>query len=319
MMLTLYPAIKPYAMHEVSVDEVHTLYVEESGNPRGLPVVFIHGGPGIGCGPEQRRFFDPSLYRIILFDQRGAGRSTPHAALVNNTTQALVSDMETIRQHLGIERWILFGGSWGATLALVYGQTHPLRVLSMILRGIFLCRQEDFDWFYKPGGASRLFPEAWEKLSENLRPEERTNLLQSYYHRLTGTDELQRMSAAKAWSEWEGVCSFLLPNPQVVNSMTEPHKAISLACIETHYFMNNAFLEPNQILNNMASIAHIPAVIVHGRYDVVCPVDNAFALHAAWPNSKLEIIRDAGHSACELGIINALVAATNTMARHYNS
>lgn len=318
-MLSLYPSIKPYAMHHVSVNERHTLYVEESGNSRGIPVVFLHGGPGVGCDPDHRRFFDPSLYRIILFDQRGAGQSTPYADLEGNTTQNLVSDMEVIRVHLGIERWVLFGGSWGSTLALVYAQTHPERVLNMILRGIFLCRPEEFDWFYKPGGASRIFPEAWEKVVNHLHPNERDNILESYYKRLTGPDELQRMSAAKVWSEWEGICSCLLPNPQVVNYMTEPHKAVSIACIETHYFMNNAFLEPNQILNNMERIAEIPGIIVHGRYDLVCPVDNAFALHEAWPNSTLEIIRDAGHSACEAGIIHALVSATNSVAKRNGS
>lgn len=316
-MLTLYPAIKPFAMHQVSVDQRHTLYVEESGNPQGLPVVFLHGGPGIGTDPEHRRFFDPMLYHIILFDQRGAGLSTPHAALEDNTTQALVSDMEAIRKHLNIDRWVLFGGSWGSTLALVYAQAHPERVLNMILRGIFLCRQEEFDWFYQEGGASRVFPDAWEKFIGHLTPNERSTVLQSYYNHLTGRDELQRMAAAKAWSEWEGACSCLLPNSQVVDFMTDPHHAISLARIETHYFMNQAFLEPNQILDNMHRIKDIPGIIVHGRYDMVCPLDNAYALHEAWPNSTLEIIRDAGHSACELSIINALVAATNAVAKHH--
>jgi len=315
-MPTLYPAIQPFAMHQLSVDEKHTLYVEESGNPQGLPVVFLHGGPGIGTDAEHRRFFDPTVYHIILFDQRGAGRSTPYASLEDNTTQALVSDMEAIRKHLNIDRWVLFGGSWGSTLALVYGQTHPERVLSMILRGIFLCRQEEFDWFYKEGGASRLFPDAWEKFVGHLPQNERSTVLQSYYNRLTGRDELQRMGAAKAWSEWEGSCACLLPNPQVVDFMTDPHQAISLARIETHYFINNAFLKPNQILDNMHRIKNIPGIIVHGRYDMVCPLDNAYALHKAWSNSTLEIIRDAGHSACELSIINALVAATNAVAKY---
>lgn len=315
-MLTLYPAIQPYAVHQLAVDERHTLYVEECGNPKGLPVVFLHGGPGIGCNPDHRRFFDPSRYHIILFDQRGAGRSTPHADLEGNTTQALVSDMEAIRVHLGVSRWVLFGGSWGSTLALVYAEMHPERVLNMVLRGIFLCRQEEFDWFYKPGGANRIFPEAYENFINHLHPEERNHVLQSYYQRLTGPDELMQMSAAKAWSEWEGICATLLPSPQVVNSMTEPHCAMSLARIETHYFMNEIFLSPNYILKNARRLAKIPGVIVHGRYDMICPLDNAFALHQAWPKSTLEIVRDAGHSASEPGIINALVSATNAIARH---
>lgn len=316
-MLTLYPAIQPFAVHQLAVDEHHILYIEECGTPKGLPVVFLHGGPGIGCNPDHRRFFDPSLYHIILFDQRGAGRSTPHAELEGNTTQALVSDMEAIRVHLGIERWVIFGGSWGSTLALIYAEMHPERVLNMVLRGIFLCRQQEFDWFYKPGGVNRIFPEEWERFINHLHPEERDNVLQSYYQRLTGKDELLQMGAAKAWSEWEAICATLLPSPQVVSSMTEPHSAMSLARIETHYFMNKIFLSPNYILKHAHRLAKIPGIIVHGRYDMICPIDNAFDLHKAWPKSTLEIVRDAGHSACEPGLINALVSATKTIARHH--
>jgi len=318
-MLTLYPAIQPYAIHQIAVDKPHILHVEECGNPKGLPVLFLHGGPGVGCDPDHRRFFDPRLYHIILFDQRGAGQSTPHAELEGNTTQALVSDMEAIRVYLGIDRWVLFGGSWGSTLALVYAETHPDRVISMILRGIFLCRQKDFDWFYKPGGASRLFPDAWEKLIDHLQPNERTNMLQSYYKHLTGQDELQRMAAAKAWSEWEGSTACLLPNPKVVQYFTEPYRALSIARIEAHYFVNKAFLKPNQILKNVNRIAKIPGILIHGRYDMCCPIDNAYALHKLWPNSMLEIIREAGHSACELGIIDALIKASDGVARHYKA
>ena len=309
-MLTLYPPIKPYAVHQLAVDMPHVLHVEESGNPKGLPVLFLHGGPGAGCSDDHRRFFDPECYRIILFDQRGAGLSTPHASLENNTTQALVNDIEAIRLHLGIKQWVLFGGSWGTTLALVYAQTHPTRVLHMILRGIFLCRPEDLYWFYQEG-ASRIFPDYFEAFSQHLPTEERHEMIASYYQRLTGEDEIARMAAAKAWSLWEGSCATLDPNPHVVDHFTHPHVAISLARIECHYFINETFLTPNQILNNAHLLADIPGTIVHGRYDMICPLDNAMALHKAWPNSELQIIRDAGHSAFELGIVNALIAATN--------
>lgn len=317
-MHALYPAIKPYAIHQLAVDDLHTLYVEESGNPQGIPVLFLHGGPGAGCDPEHRRFFDPNAYRIILFDQRGAGQSTPHSELAKNTTPLLVADMEVIRQQLGVERWVLFGGSWGSTLALVYAQAHPDRVLNMVLRGIFLCRTVDLDWFYKPGGASRVFPDAWEEFISHLPANEQNNILENYYHRLTGEDELAKMSAAKAWSQWEAVCATLQPSPHVVNYLTNPHVALSLSRIEAHYFMNNIFLTENQILENAQHLADIPGVIVHGRYDMVCPLDNAYALKKAWPRATLEIVRDAGHAASEPGMIHALVGATNTIAGYYS-
>jgi proline iminopeptidase len=316
-MLTLYPAIKPYAVHQLAVDSIHTIYFEECGNPEGLPVLFLHGGPGGGIDPDHRRFFDPSLYRIVLVDQRGSGQSIPHAELNGNTTQALVSDIEAIRVNLKIDKWILFGGSWGSTLALVYAETYPERVMAMILRGIFLCRPEDLSWFYQPGGASRIFPDNWDAFISHLPIEERSDIIQSYYKRLTGADEVARMAAAKAWSQWEGACSTLQPNPQVVNHLTAAHTAMSLARIETHYFMNKAFLEPNQILKNAAQLDNIPGVIVHGRYDVVCPLDNAYELHKVWKNSELQIIREAGHSACEPAIICALVTATNAFAQRF--
>lgn len=316
-MQTLYPPIKPYAIHELAVDDLHTLYVEESGNPRGLPVLFLHGGPGAGTTPEGRRFFDPSLYRIVLFDQRGAGQSTPHAELRSNSSDLLVGDMEYIRLQLGIERWVLFGGSWGSTLALLYAETYPERVLNMILRGIFLCRQQDLDWFYKEGGASRIFPDAWEEFMRPLSEVEQQNVMESYYQRLIGRDEVGRMAAAKAWSQWEGMCSTLFPNPNTVDFFTEAHTALSIARIETHYFVNHTFLEPNQILKNAHRLASIPGTIVHGRYDVVCPLDNAYALHKAWGASELMIVRDAGHSAFEAGLTHALVSATQKIADHY--
>lgn len=318
-MQVLYPPIKPNAIYQLNVDSPHTLYVEESGNPNGLPVLFLHGGPGIGCSPEHRRFFDPGSYRIILFDQRGAGRSTPHAELQNNTTQALLSDIEAIRSHLSVDRWVVFGGSWGSTLALIYAQMYPQHVISLILRGIFLCRQQDIDWFYKPGGASRLFPDAYEKFLHHLPEKEREDIIGSYYRRLTGEDEVAKMGAAKIWCEWEGLCSTLLPSSQAISVVTEPHTAISMARIETHYFVNQIFLEENYILKNVDKLKDIPGVIVHGRYDVVCPLDNALELNRAWPNSRLEIIRDAGHSAFEPSILNALVAAANAAAKEYKS
>lgn len=317
-MLTLYPPIQPYAIHQLAVETPHVLHVEESGSPTGLPVLFLHGGPGAGCNENHRRFFDPEQYRIILFDQRGAGLSTPHASLENNTTQALVQDMEAIRLHLGIEKWILFGGSWGSTLALVYAQTHPDRILNMILRGILLCRQEDLHWFYQEG-ASRIFPDYFEAFCGHLSDEERQSIMLSYYKRLTGENDIVRMAAAKAWSLWEGSCATLEPNTQVVDSFIHPHTAMSLARIESHFFVHNTFLTPNQILNNAPLLAGIPGTIIHGRYDIVCPLDNATALHKVWPSSELHIIRDAGHSATEPGIINALVSTTNRIAHLHAS
>jgi len=316
-MLNLYPSIKPYRVHQLAVDKLHTLYIEECGNPDGLPVVFLHGGPGSGCTVDHRRYFDPALYRILLFDQRGSGQSTPHAELIGNTIQALVSDMEAIRLYLEIDKWALFGGSWGSTLALVYAETYPERVLNMVLRGIFLCRDEDLAWSYQAGGASRVFPEHWEAFVNHLPVEERREVLQNYYKRLTGQDEIARLAAAKAWAQWEASCATLQPNMQVMTHLTQAHTAISLARIETHYFMNKAFLAPNQILKKAYRLANIRGIIVHGRYDVVCPVDGAYALQKVWPLAELQIIREAGHSACEPPIISALIAATQRMAKEY--
>ena len=313
-MQTLYPEIKPYARHELAVQAPHVLYVDESGSPDGLPVVFIHGGPGAGCDAASRRYFDPNLYRIVTFDQRGCGRSTPHASLEHNTTQALIADMEQIREHLGIDKWVLFGGSWGSTLALAYAQTHPERVHALLLRGIFLCRPQDFQWFYQEG-ASRLFPDYWEDYLAPIPADERGDLMQAFYKRLTGQDQIAQMHAAKAWSTWEGRTATLRPNPQVVDRFSDSHRALSIARIECHYFVNNAFLDADQLLRDMPKIAHLPGLIVHGRYDVICPLDNAYALHQAWPNSELQIIRDAGHAASEVGITDALVRGADDMAR----
>ena len=313
-MQTLYPEIKPYARHELAVTEPHVLYVDESGYADGLPVVFIHGGPGAGCDALSRRFFDPNLYRIVTFDQRGCGRSTPHASLDNNSTWDLVADLERIREHLGIDKWVLFGGSWGSTLALAYAQTHPERVHALLLRGIFLCRPQDFQWFYQEG-ASRLFPDYWEDYLAPIPADERGDLMQAFYKRLTGQDQIAQMHAAKAWSTWEGRTATLRPNSQVVERFSDAHRALSIARIECHYFVNNAFLDADQLLRDMPKIAHLPGLIVHGRYDVICPLDNAYALHQAWPNSELQIIRDAGHAASEVGITDALVRGADDMAR----
>lgn len=308
-MHTLYPELHPYVQHSLAVELPHVLHLEECGNPGGIPVLFVHGGPGAGFEDYHRRFFDPELYRIILFDQRGCGRSTPHAALEGNTTQALVEDMERIREHLGIERWLLFGGSWGSTLSLAYAETHPERVIGLILRGIFMCRPHEIQWFYQEG-ASRLFPEYWREYLAPIPEEERGELVQAFYRRLTGDNEMQRMAAAKAWSLWEGKTSTLCPSEAVVEHFGNPYTALSLARIECHYFVHDSFLGPEQILRNAGRLKGIPGVIVHGRYDVVCPVENAWQLHQAWPEAQLKIIPDAGHSASEPGTVDALVQAT---------
>ncbi len=313
-MRVLFPEIKPNTTHSLAVDPPHELYIEECGNPDGLPVLFVHGGPGAGCEEYQRRFFDPNIYRIILFDQRGAGRSRPHASLQDNTTAALVADMEQIRAFLGVEQWVLFGGSWGSTLSLVYAQTHPERVLGLILRGIFLCRPREIHWFYQDG-AKRLFPDHWEDFVAPIPVAERDDLVAAHYRRLTGDDELARMASAKAWAVWEGRTSNLRQNKAVVNTFGSPHTALSLARIEAHYFTHDSFLEPNQILRDADRLADIPGTIIHGRYDVVCPLESAWELRRAWPVCELDIVPDAGHSALEPGIVDALVHSTVTMAR----
>lgn len=312
-MRVLFPAIQPYVTHSIKADAIHTLHVEECGNPKGIPVLFLHGGPGGGCTPIYRQFFDPDVYRIILFDQRGSGRSTPHAELEANTTQHLVQDIELIRTHLSIEKWVVFGGSWGSTLALVYAEENPDYVLGLILRGIFLCRDEDIHWFYQEG-ANHVFPDYWQDFLAPIPENERDNLLQAYHKRLAGDDEVNRMAAAKAWSVWEGRCSTLQANQRLVEHFSDPHTALSLARIESHYFVNNCFLKNNQILDNADKLKDIPGIIVHGRYDVVCPVEQAYALHQAWPSAGLQIIPSAGHAATEPGNVDALVKATTDMS-----
>ncbi|GAB2191502.1 prolyl aminopeptidase [Sessilibacter sp. MAH1] len=316
-MLGLYPDIKPYNRDYLKVESPHEIYFEECGSPDGIPVVFVHGGPGGGCTSGDRCFFDPEKYRIILFDQRGAGRSKPHAELENNYTQGLIADMEALREHLGVQQWLVFGGSWGSTLSLLYAQAYPEKVLGLILRGIFLCRKKDLDWFYQ-GGAAHVFPDYWEHFCKLIPEEERDDYIKAYYKRLTSDNELAKMAAAKSWSQWEGQCATLRPSQETVDHFSEPHLAMSLARIEAHYFINDSFIEENQILNNMQAIENIPGVIVHGRYDMVCSLDNAYELYKLWPESELKIIRDAGHASREPGIIDALVKATNEMAHRIN-
>ena len=307
----LYPPLEPYRTGRLRVSDIHELYFEESGNPLGKPVVFLHGGPGFGSDPGHRRFFDPRAYRIVVFDQRGCGKSTPHASLIDNTTWHLVSDLETLRAHLGIERWQVFGGSWGSTLAIAYAETHPQRVTELILRGIFLVRQSEIDWFYQRG-ASALYPDAWEKYLEPIPEEERGDLLRAFHRRLTHDDPAMRMRAARAWSVWEGSTSCLTPNRALIDKTAGDEFAIAFARIECHYFVNTAWIdEERDLVRNVDKIRSIPAVIVQGRYDVVCPMETAWALHRAWPEADLRVLDDAGHSATEPGNMHELVEATD--------
>jgi proline iminopeptidase len=315
-MRTMYPEIEPYRTHRIPVDHRHTLYVEECGNPQGLPVIFLHGGPGAGLSPYHRRFFDPARYRIVLFDQRGAGRSTPFADLTDNTTWHLVSDIEAIREQMGIERWVVFGGSWGSTLGLAYAQKHPERVLGLVLRGIFLCRPEEIRWYYEEGGASWILPEKWQRYAAAIPSEERGNMLGAYWQRLTSEDENVRLHAATAWGAWEGSGLTLEESPETEASFTAPEVALSLARIEAHYFRNRAFLEPGQLLRDVDKLRHIPSVIVHGRYDIICPVKNAYDLAAVWPEAEFRVVL-AGHAASEPAIVDVLIQATDRLADRY--
>ncbi|MBD3647903.1 MAG: prolyl aminopeptidase [Pseudomonadales bacterium] len=317
-MLPLYPDIKPFARHTIKAEEHHEIYVDESGTPEGIPVLFVHAGPGSGCEFDSRRFFNPEKYRIILFDQRGAGRSTPHGELTSNTTDHLVADMERIRKQLGIDRWILFGGGWGSTLSLVYAETHPDNVLGLVLRGVFLGRVQDIRWFYQDG-ASRFFPDHWEEFIHPISEDERNDYLGAYARLMAGADELARMSAAKAWSRWEAHCAALHPSRRLIDHFSDPHRALARCSIGAHYFSNGCFLGPNQIIANAAVLRSIPGTIVHGRYDMVCPLENAHTLHEAWPISQLYIVREAGHSATEPPIIDALIRATRDMALRFES
>jgi proline iminopeptidase len=308
-----YPPIEPHRTGRLRVSDVHDLYFEESGNPAGRPILFLHGGPGFGTEANHRRFFDPAAYRIVLFDQRGCGRSTPHASLVDNTTWHLVSDIEALRAHLGIEQWHVFGGSWGSTLALAYAETHPDRVTALVLRGIFLVRQLEIDWFYQRG-AGAIFPDAWEKYVAPIPPDERGTLVPAFYRRLTSDDRDVRLAAAKAWSIWEGSTSCFAPNDALVAKTAGDDFAVAFARIECHYFMHRAWLEaPRDLLGNVGRIRSIPGVIVQGRYDVVCPMESAWALHRAWPEADLRVVADAGHAASEPGTLHELVEATDRL------
>lgn len=313
-MNVLYPPLEPYRTELLQVDDLHRLYVEQCGSEDGLPALFLHGGPGAGCEAFHRRFFDPERYRVVLFDQRGAGRSQPHAELRHNTTWDLVADIERIRMHLGIARWLVFGGSWGSTLALAYAESHPERVAALVLRGVFLCRPHEIRWFYQ-SGASRVFPDYWEDFVAPIVPDDRVDLLSAYHRALTGNDPGRQQAAAKAWSVWEGRTATLRPNAELASHFADPRLALALARIECHYFVHDAFLEPNQLLRDAPRLADIPGAIVHGRYDLICPLENAWELHRAWPGSSLTVVPDAGHAASEPGISAALREATDRFAQ----
>lgn len=311
-MREFFPEIEPFNKGMLKVSDIHTLYWEECGNPEGHPVVFLHGGPGGGITPDYRRFFDPKTYRIVLFDQRGSGQSTPCAEIRENTTWDLVNDTETIRKMLNIEKWVVFGGSWGSTLALSYAITYPEKVKALVLRGIFLCRPSEIHWFYQEG-ASQLFPDVWDEYLKPIPEKERHDLVAAYYKRLTHENSEIRLQAAKAWSKWEAATSRLIIDPKSVDEFDDPEFALSFARIECHYFTNNAFFKTNNwILENVEKIRHIPAAIVQGRYDVVCPMRSAWDLHKAWPEAKFTVVPDSGHAAAEPGTRSALIEATES-------
>lgn len=307
----LYPPIEPYRHGWLDVGDGHEIYFEESGNPEGKPCVFVHGGPGGGSSPAARQFFDPEHYRIVVFDQRGCGRSRPHASLEANTTWHLVADMEQLRNELGIDRWLVFGGSWGSTLALAYAQTHPDVVTELVLRGIFLLRPKEIHWFYQHG-ASEIYPDSWEDYLAPIPAQEQNDLLHAFHRRLTSDDEATQLAAARAWSVWEASASFLIQNSDFMEKLDAPNAALAMARIECHYFVNDGFFDsPDQLLENIDRIRHIPTVIVQGRYDVVCPAVTAWDLHKAWPETDFQLIQNAGHSAFDPANTQALVAATD--------
>lgn len=308
---TLYPEIEPYETGTLLVDPPHRLYWEQSGHPAGAPALVLHGGPGSGTSPRMRRFFDPGHWRIVMFDQRGCGRSTPNAELAGNTTWDLVADIERLRERLGIDRWLVFGGSWGSTLALAYAQTHPGRVSALVLRGIFLLRRWELEWFYQDG-CSAIFPDLWEDYLAPIPPVERGDLISAYHRRLTADDPAVRMQAARAWSLWEARTSFLRENPDYVAAFDDDARALAFARIESHYFVHGGFFEcDGQLLRDAHRLHGIPGTIVQGRYDMVCPLRSAWDLHRAWPQAQLRIVPDAGHAAFEPGITHELVAATD--------
>ena len=309
----LFPAIEPFRHGRLQVDARHDLYWEECGNPTGVPVLFLHGGPGGGCAPNHRRFFDPAYYRIVLFDQRGAGRSNPVGEYIDNTTQLLVSDIEQLRTMLDIDHWLVFGGSWGSTLALAYGQAHPARCSGFVLRGIFLGSRGEIDWFMD--GIKQFYPESHQRFAEFVPASERNDLIHAYQKRLFGTDQAQVNAAARAWTEYESSCLFLLP-PSTIDERETDRACLAIGRLEAHYMLHECFLAPEQLLQGIAAIRHLPCVIVQGRYDVVCPPLSAYRLHAAWPSAQFNMIADAGHAAMEPGIATALVAATESFRQH---
>lgn len=310
---TLYPATESTASGYLEVGDGHEIYYEESGNPHGKPVVFLHGGPGGGCNAGMRRFFNPDVYRVLLFDQRGCGKSRPHASLDHNTTDDLINDIEILRVAMQIDRWQVFGGSWGSTLSLAYAQAHPDRVSELVIRGIFLATQDELAWLYQEG-TSEFFPEQWQKFVGAIPVGERGNLLAAYHRRLRSKDEAERLRFAKLWSAWEGSTITLLPSEEMEATFADQKFALAVARIETHYFMNGCFLEEGQLMSNLPRIRNIPTVIVHGRYDMLCRCRIAWELAQAWPEAKLRIVPDAGHSAFEPGIVHELIMATDRFA-----
>jgi proline iminopeptidase len=304
-----YPDIEPFATGYLPVGGPHQIYYEQCGNPKGAPVVFLHGGPGAGASPVHRRFFDPKHYHIIVFDQRGAGRSKPLGEITDNTTLHLIADLEKLRSHLGIDRWVVFGGSWGSTLAIAYAEAHADRCKALVLRGIFLCRKSEIDWFLY--GMRAFAPEIWREFTDYLPAAERRDLLTNYYKRLIDPDPKVHMPAARKWSVYEGTCCTLLPSPETVESFAQDTVALGIARMEAHYFINDIFLPEDSLLKNVGKIRHIPAVIVQGRYDLVCPIETADELHRAWPEAEYTVVADAGHSAMEPGIRSALIEATD--------
>lgn len=312
-LLGLYPPLEPFKSGKLDVGDGHRIYWELCGNPNGKPAVFLHGGPGGGCIDDHRRLFNPDKYCVMLFDQRGCGRSTPHASLEANTTWHLVADIERLREMAGAKKWLVFGGSWGSTLALAYAQTYPEHVSELVVRGIFTVRKEEVQWYYQEG-ASWQFPDKWEQFIAPIPPQERHDLVGAYRRRLTGTDEVAKLEAAKAWSVWEGSTVKLLPDPALAIAHEDAEFAIAFARIENHYFTNNGFFEDGQLLRNATRLRNIPGVIVQGRYDVCCPPKTAWELHRAWPEAELHIVEDAGHAYSEPGILHSLIQATDKFA-----
>jgi proline iminopeptidase len=311
---TLYPPIEPYESGRLDVGDGHSLYWERCGTPGAKPAVFLHGGPGAGCSPDHRRQFDPSRYDILLFDQRGCGRSTPHAALEANTTWHLVADIERLREMVGVERWMVFGGSWGSTLALAYAQTHPERTSELVLRGLFTFRQSELDWLYRKGGASEIFPDKWEEFVAPIPQAERDDFVEAYRRRLTDADPAVQLAAAKAWSKWEAETVTLLPHPEVIEHHTSDEFAIAIARIENHYMANKGWLEEGQLIANADRLKGIPAVMVQGRYDCCTPPVTAWDLHRTWPEAELVIVPDGGHLFNEPGVLDGLIRATDRFA-----